>query len=41
MKVMRNSIEPLSSTPEEFAELIKRELPKWQEVVRKANIKVE
>jgi tripartite-type tricarboxylate transporter receptor subunit TctC len=34
-------IEPLSDTPEEFAALIKRELPKWHDVVRKANIKVE
>ena len=34
-------IEPLSNTPEEFAALIKRELPRWHEVVRKANIKVE
>ena len=34
-------IEPVSNTPEEFAALIKRELPRWHEVVRKANIKVE
>jgi tripartite-type tricarboxylate transporter receptor subunit TctC len=34
-------IEPLTTTPEEFAALIQRELPKWHEVVRKANIKVE
>jgi tripartite-type tricarboxylate transporter receptor subunit TctC len=34
-------IEPMSSTPEEFAALIRNELPRWHEVVRKANIKVE
>jgi tripartite-type tricarboxylate transporter receptor subunit TctC len=34
-------IEPVSNTPEEFAALIKRELPRWHEVVKKANIKVE
>jgi tripartite-type tricarboxylate transporter receptor subunit TctC len=34
-------IEPLSSTPEEFAALIRRELPRWHDVVRKANIIVE
>jgi tripartite-type tricarboxylate transporter receptor subunit TctC len=35
-------IEPLSSaSPEEFAALIKSELPRWHDVVRKANIKVE
>jgi tripartite-type tricarboxylate transporter receptor subunit TctC len=34
-------VEPLYNTPEEFAALIKRELPRWNEVVRKANIKVE
>jgi tripartite-type tricarboxylate transporter receptor subunit TctC len=34
-------IEPLSDTPEEFAALIKRELPKWHEVVKAAKIQVE
>ena len=34
-------IEPLSSTPEEFAALIKSELPRWHQVVKAANIVVE
>ena len=34
-------VEPLSSTPEEFAELIRRELPRWHKVVKAANIHVE
>ena len=34
-------IEPLTNTPEQFAELIRSELPRWHEVVRKANIRVE
>jgi tripartite-type tricarboxylate transporter receptor subunit TctC len=34
-------IEPLSSTPEEFAALIKRELPRWHQVVKAAKITVE
>ena len=34
-------LEPSGSTPEEFAELIRREIPRWQKVARDANIKVE
>src|SRR5262245_46397837 len=34
-------IEPLSNTPEEFAELIKRELPRWHKVVKDGRIVVE
>lgn len=34
-------LEPVSNTPEAFAELIKREIPKWEKVVKAANIKVE
>jgi tripartite-type tricarboxylate transporter receptor subunit TctC len=34
-------MEPLSSTPEAFAELIKRELPRWHRVVKEAHIRVE
>ena len=32
-------LEPLSSTPEEFAALIDREIPKWKKVVKAAGIK--
>ena len=34
-------IEPLSNSPEEFAALIKRELPRWHKVVKEAKIAVE
>lgn len=34
-------MEPLTSTPEEFADLIRRELPRWHRVVKEANIRVE
>jgi tripartite-type tricarboxylate transporter receptor subunit TctC len=33
--------EPLTSTPEEFADYIKREIAKWGEVVRKAGVKAD
>ncbi|OGA41150.1 MAG: hypothetical protein A3G24_20615 [Betaproteobacteria bacterium RIFCSPLOWO2_12_FULL_62_13] len=32
-------LEPLSSTPEEFEALIKREIPRWKKVVQAAGIK--
>ena len=34
-------IEPLFNTPEEFAALIRRELPRWHKVVKEARIVVE
>jgi tripartite-type tricarboxylate transporter receptor subunit TctC len=34
-------LEPLGSTPEEFSALIAREIPRWREVVKAANIRVE
>ncbi len=34
-------LEPLPSTPEAFADLMKREIPKWHRVVKEANIRVE
>jgi len=50
-KIMRSSelkerlealaTDPLTSTPEEFAELIKREIAKWREVVREAGVKAD
>ncbi len=33
--------EPVGSTPEEFAAQIKSEIPKWEKVIRDANIRVE
>jgi tripartite-type tricarboxylate transporter receptor subunit TctC len=34
-------VEPQTNTPEAFAELIAREIPKWQKVAKAANIRVE
>jgi tripartite-type tricarboxylate transporter receptor subunit TctC len=33
--------DPVTSTPEEFADLIRREIAKWAEVVREAGLKAE
>jgi tripartite-type tricarboxylate transporter receptor subunit TctC len=33
--------DPLTSTPEEFADLIRREIAKWSEVVREAGLKAD
>ena len=33
--------DPVTSTPEEFADLIRREIAKWREVVREAGIKAD
>jgi tripartite-type tricarboxylate transporter receptor subunit TctC len=33
--------EPLTSTPEEFAAYIKREIAKWGDVIRKAGLRAE
>lgn len=34
-------LEPLTSTPKEFSDRIKSELPKWQRVAREANIRID
>ena len=34
-------LEPLSTTPEEFRELLRSEIPRWKEVARLAKIQVE
>ena len=34
-------LEPLTSTPREFSDRIKSELPKWQRVVKEANIRID
>ena len=33
--------DPVTSTPEEFADYIKREIVKWGEVVRQAGLKAD
>jgi tripartite-type tricarboxylate transporter receptor subunit TctC len=38
-KIQKAGIEPLSgSTPEQFAEFIKVEIPRWADVIKNANI---
>ena len=39
--LVKSGAEPLGNTPEEFAEALKRELPKWAKVIKAAGIKVE
>ena len=34
-------LEPVSNTPDEFAALLRREIPEWQKVAKAANIRVE
>jgi tripartite-type tricarboxylate transporter receptor subunit TctC len=40
-KLAATGTEPLTSTPEEFADYIKREIAKWGEVIRKAGVKAD
>jgi tripartite-type tricarboxylate transporter receptor subunit TctC len=40
-KLAATGTDPLTSTPEEFAAYIKREIAKWGEVVRKAGVKAD
>lgn len=39
--LVKSGSEPLGNTPEEFTENLKRELPKWNRIVKEAGIKVE
>ncbi len=39
--LLKSGAEPLGNTPEEFAEALRRELPKWNKVIKAAGIKVE
>ena len=39
--LVNSGAEPLGNTPEEFAEALRRELPKWAKVIKAAGIKVE
>ena len=39
--LVKQAMQPVGNTPEEFATQIKRELPKWAKIVREANIKAE
>jgi tripartite-type tricarboxylate transporter receptor subunit TctC len=40
-KLTATGTEPLTSTPEEFAAYIKREISKWGDVIRKAGVKAD
>ena len=34
-------IDPLGSTPDEFTALLRKEIPRWKEIVQYAGVKVE
>ena len=40
-KLAATGTEPLTSTPEEFAAYIKREIAKWGDVIRKSGAKAD
>ena len=40
-KLSATGTEPLTSTPEEFADYIKREMAKWGDVIRRAGVKAD
>ena len=40
-RFVAGGLEPASSTPEEFRDIIRREIPIWHKVAKQANIKVE
>jgi len=39
--LLKSGAEPLGNTPEEFAEALRRELPKWNKVIKAAGVKIE
>ena len=40
-KLAATGTEPLTSTPEEFAAYIQREIAKWGDVIRRAGVKAD
>ena len=40
-KMQKVGFEPLSSTPEQFAEFIKKEMVRYGKVIRDANLSIE
>lgn len=40
-KMQKAGYEPMSSTPEQFAEFIKTEIVRWGKVIREANVKID
>jgi tripartite-type tricarboxylate transporter receptor subunit TctC len=34
-------LEPVSNTPEEFSDLIRREVPRWKKIAKQANIQID
>jgi tripartite-type tricarboxylate transporter receptor subunit TctC len=40
-KFRNQGVEVVASTPEEFAELVHREIPKWTSLIKEANIRIE
>jgi tripartite-type tricarboxylate transporter receptor subunit TctC len=40
-KFRNQGVEVVASTPEEFAALVHREIPKWTSLIKEANIRIE
>ena len=40
-RFIASGLEPRSTTPEEFRDIIRREIPIWNKVAKQANIKLE
>jgi tripartite-type tricarboxylate transporter receptor subunit TctC len=34
-------IDPLGGTPDEFADFLRKEIPRWKQIVQDADVKVE
>jgi tripartite-type tricarboxylate transporter receptor subunit TctC len=40
-RFVASGLEPASSTPEEFRDIIRREIPIWHKVAKQAKIKID
>ena len=40
-KISAIGIDPLGSTPEEFAVFLRKEIPRWKQIVQDAGVKIE
>jgi tripartite-type tricarboxylate transporter receptor subunit TctC len=40
-KMQNGGVDPISSTPEQFAEFLRTEIVRWAKVVKEANISID
>ena len=40
-RIIGEAVEPIGSTPEQFAEYIRTEMTKWSKVVKEAKVKID